>query len=91
MRRNGTTKIRFYDRDLNAFRLLHQLRVISVGVIITRTDELQEIFDALGRGASFGESTTHLRKLLPKIEGGGAGGCPFLVFAIRKALYDPNS
>jgi len=81
----------FYDRDLNAFRLLHQLRVISVGVIITRTDELQEIFDALGRGASFGESTTHLRKLLPKIEGGGAGGCPLLVFAIRKALYDPNS
>lgn len=26
----------FYDRDLNNFRLLHELRVLSVGVIITR-------------------------------------------------------
>ncbi|HEX7408337.1 MAG TPA: BglII/BstYI family type II restriction endonuclease, partial [Candidatus Binatia bacterium] len=43
------------------------------------------------RGASYGESTTHMRKLLPKIEGGGAGGCPLLVFGIRKALYDPRS
>src|SRR5437764_11141592 len=29
----------FFDRDLNNFRLLFELRVISVGVIITRTDE----------------------------------------------------
>ena len=40
----------FFDRDLNNFRLLFDLRVISAGVIITRTDELQEIFGALGRG-----------------------------------------
>jgi hypothetical protein len=77
----------FYDRDLNNFRLLHQLDVISAGVIITRADELQEIFDDLGRGASFGASTTHLSKLIPRLEGGGAGGCPVLVFAIKKALY----
>src|ERR1035437_5343459 len=38
-------KTEFYDRDLNNFRLLHQLRVISVGVIITRTSELQAVFD----------------------------------------------
>ena len=35
----------FFDRDLNNFRLLFDLRVISVGVIITRCDDLQEIFD----------------------------------------------
>ena len=35
----------FFSRDLNAFRLLHDLDVISVGVLITRCDELQEIFD----------------------------------------------
>lgn len=31
----------FYDRDLNNFRLLFDLRVVSVGVILTRCDELQ--------------------------------------------------
>lgn len=30
----------FYDRDLNNFRLLFDLRAISVGVIITRCDAL---------------------------------------------------
>ncbi|MCF8477337.1 MAG: restriction endonuclease [Pseudolabrys sp.] len=77
----------FYDRDLNNFRLLFELRAIDVGVIITRCDELQVIFDKLGRGPSYGSSTTHMGKLLPKIEGGGGGGCPIVVFGIRKACY----
>ncbi|MDH5682142.1 MAG: restriction endonuclease, partial [Spirochaetota bacterium] len=77
----------FYDRDLNNFRLLFDLRAISVGVIITRCDELQEIFADIGRGSSYGASTTHLSKLLPRIEGGGGGGCPILVFGIKKSLY----
>ncbi|MCU0509003.1 MAG: restriction endonuclease [Anaerolineae bacterium] len=77
----------FFDRDLNNFRLLFDLRVVSVGVIITRTDELQELFDALGRGAAYGMATTHMSKLLPKLEGGGGGGCPVLVFGITKRLY----
>ncbi|KAF0093391.1 MAG: hypothetical protein E1N59_2894 [Puniceicoccaceae bacterium 5H] len=80
----------FYDRDLNNFRLLFELRVISVGVIITRCDHLQKIFDSLGRGKSYGSSTTHMSKLLPKIEGGGGGGCPVLVFGIKESLYDTN-
>ena len=80
----------FYDRDLNNFRLLFDLRAISVGVIITRCDDLQEIFEALGRGSSYGESTTHMSKLLPRIEGGGGAGCPILVFGITKKLYDEN-
>jgi hypothetical protein len=77
----------FFDRDLNNFRLLFDLRVISVGIIITRCSELQDIFNELGKGASYGQSTTHLGKLLPKIEGGGGGGCPILVFGISKKLY----
>ncbi len=80
----------FFDRDLNNFRLLFELRVISVGIIVTRCDSLQVIFDKLGRGSSFGASTTHLSKLLPKIEGGGGGGCPVLVFGIKDTLYDEN-
>lgn len=80
----------FYDRDLNNFRLLFDLRVVSVGIIVTRSDTLQAIFNGLGRGSSYGQSTTHMRKLLPKIEGGGAGGCPILVFGIKDVLYDAN-
>jgi hypothetical protein len=67
--------------------LFSELRAISVGVIITRCDEMQEVFDALGRGSSYGASTTHMSKLLPRIEGGGGAGCPILVFGIKKALF----
>lgn len=77
----------FFDRDLNNFRLLFELRAISVGIIVTRSDHLQEIFDDLGRGRSYGSSTTHMSKLLPRIEGGGGGGCPILVLGITKRLY----
>lgn len=77
----------FFDRDLNNFRLLFELRVMSVGIIITRSDDLQEIFKDLGRGSSFGASTTHMSKLLPRVNGGGGGGCPLLVFGISKSLY----
>jgi len=77
----------FYDRDLNNFRLLFDLRAVSVGVIITRCDDLQEIFDHLGRGQSYGASTTHMSKLIPRIQGGSGGGCPILVFGITKRLY----
>ena len=81
----------FFDRDLNNFRLLFELRAISVGVIITRTDALQGIFDGLGRGSSYGSSTTHMAKLLPRIEGGGGGGCPILVFGITPKLYEEDT
>jgi hypothetical protein len=77
----------FFDRDLNNFRLLFDLRVISVGVIVTRCDELQDVFDQLGRGSSYGASTTHMSKLLPRIQGGGGAGCPILAFGIKKSLY----
>src|SRR5260221_74270 len=81
----------FFDRDLNNFRLLFDLRAISVGIIITRSDHLQNIFVSLGRGSSYGQSTTHMSKLLPRIEGGSGGGCPILVFGITKKLYSEDS
>lgn len=81
----------FYDRDLNNFRLLFDLRVIDVGVIVTRATELQVIFNSLGKGSSYGNSTTHFAKLLPRIEGGGGGGCPIVAFAIKKEAYVDDS
>lgn len=80
----------FFDRDLNNFRLLHELRAIHVGIIITRCDELQELFRELGVARKYGQSTTHMSKLLPRIEGGGGGGCPLLVFGISRKLYVPS-
>jgi hypothetical protein len=77
----------FFDRDLNNFRLLFDLRAIDVGVIVTRSTELQAIFQGLGKGSSYGASTTHHTKLWPRVEGGGGGGCPILTFAIKPSLY----
>ncbi|MGH9773832.1 MAG: BglII/BstYI family type II restriction endonuclease [Candidatus Acidiferrales bacterium] len=81
-------KTEFYDRDLNNFRLLKELRVLSVGVIITRLSELQALFDELGKGTSYGASTTHWDKLIPKVDGGGAGGCPLLLIGMGMVCYD---
>jgi len=79
----------FFDRDLNNFRLLFDLRVIEVGVIVTRASKLQDIFRSLGKQVAnkYGASTTHMDKLLPRIEGGGGGGCPILVFGITGTKY----
>jgi hypothetical protein len=74
----------FFDRDLNNFRLLHQLGIVSVGIIVTRADELQEIFAEVGKGKSYGASTTHISKLLPKVYGGGAAECPLIIIGITK-------
>jgi hypothetical protein len=77
----------FYDRDLNNFRLLFDLRVIEVGEIVTRASNLQAIFKSLGPkvGNKYGASA-HMEKLLPRIEGGG-GGCPILALGITSAKY----
>jgi hypothetical protein len=82
----------FFDRDLNNFRLLFDLRAISVGIIITKSDELSEIFQSMGKDIwnKYGWSTTWMKKLLPRIEGGGGGGCPILVFGITQKLYNAN-
>ena len=83
----------FYDRDLNNFRLLFDLRAASVGVIITKSDELEALFRELGQQTGekiwekYGRSTTWMGKLIPRIEGGGGGGCPILVFGIKKGAY----
>jgi hypothetical protein len=88
----------FFSRDLNAFRLLHELDIISVGVIVTRADELQQIFDRLGFaqdkhgkwgpiGAKYGSSTTHWSKLIPRVNAGGSGACPLFLVGIRAECY----
>ncbi|HTV67302.1 MAG TPA: BglII/BstYI family type II restriction endonuclease [Rhizobiaceae bacterium] len=82
----------FYDRDLNNFRLLYDLRVIDVGVVVTRSTALMHWLkkgyaDFAKAHGTYGASTTHFDKLEPRILGGGAGGCPVLVFAMTPAIY----
>jgi hypothetical protein len=48
---------------------------------------LQKIFKRLGRGPHFGNSTTHMAKLRPRLDGGSGGGCPVVVFGISEACY----
>lgn len=83
-------KTEFYDRDLTHFRLMHDLRIISVGVIITRMHELQTVFNGLGIGEKYGPSTTIWEKLIPKVDMGSSGGCPLLLVGIGRACYDPT-
>lgn len=82
----------FFDRDLNNFRLLFDLGVIDVGAIVTRSTALQawlhanyRLFDK--QSGTYGSSTTHADKLYPRILGGGAGGCPVVVFALGTDAY----
>lgn len=78
----------FFDRDLNNFRLLYELRIIDLGIVVTRTTALQTTLITAGRAkTTYGKATTHTEKLYPKIIGGGAGGCPILVFGIKPESY----
>ncbi|MGA9049010.1 MAG: BglII/BstYI family type II restriction endonuclease [Dehalococcoidia bacterium] len=93
------SKDQTYDRDLYAFRTFFEYNKISVGVIITRSDELDPWFATLGKKeksggkvseikAKYGASTTHIGKLLPRLQAGRHGGCPILVFGITPRLLD---
>lgn len=81
----------FFDRDLTTFRLLFELNVLGVGIIITRADELQDLFFEVGKKTAAGQATTHMSKLLPKMRNQASGGCPVLAFGITKKKYDPHS
>jgi hypothetical protein len=55
-----------------------------------RTFSTQALFDDLGKGDSYGASTTHWDKLIPKVEGGAAGGCPLLLVGMGVSLSDSS-
>ena len=81
-------KTEFYDRDLSNFRVLHSLGALNLGVIVTRSDELDDIFKDLDIYSKYGSSTTILSKLLFKVRSGALGGCPLIVFGIKKNFKD---
>jgi hypothetical protein len=62
---------------------------VDDGIIVTRSSRLQAIFKSLGEraGKKYDSSTTHMNKLMSRIERGGGGGCPILAFGITQKKY----
>ena len=79
------SKDQTFDRDLYAFRTFFEFGKISVAVLITRSEQLNQVFAKLGVTGKYGASTTHLGKLWPRLDASRHGGCPVLVFGITPA------
>lgn len=97
------SKDQTFDRDLYAFRSFFDFGKISVGVLLTRSNQLDPVFAKLGAikdrhgteravRAKYGASTTHIGKLLPRLNSGRSGGCPVLALGITPKLIqeDPS-
>jgi len=84
------SKDQTFDRDLYAFRAFFEYDAISLGILVTRSNDLDPLFDTLGIKAKYGASTTHIGKLLPRLIAGRNGGCPVLVFGITQNLIQDN-
>lgn len=80
------SKDQTFDRDLYAFRTFFECRVISVGVLMTRSEDLNTVFKRLGIMSKYGASTTWMGKLLYRLEAGRQGGCPVLAIGIKQAV-----
>lgn len=78
------SKDQTFDRDLYAFRTFYECGVITCGVIITRSEGMNQIFSYLGSDIKkkYGASTTWMGKLLPRIHARRHGGCPLLVVGL---------
>ncbi len=81
------SKDQTFDRDLFAMRTYYECNVISAGIIITRSKELDDIFRVIGINSKYGASTTWMGKLLPRLESRRNGGCPILAIGIRKKCF----
>ncbi len=84
------SKDQTFDRDLLAMRTYFECGLIDVGVIVTRSEELNDIFkqekDQAGNPLikKYGASTTWMGKLIYRLDSRRNGGCPILAIGIRK-------
>jgi len=82
------SKDQTFDRDLLAMRTYFDCGLIDVGVIVTRSEELNDIFRDLGIMAKYGASTTWMGKLLYRLKSRRNGGCPILAVGIKKPCIE---
>lgn len=82
------SKDQTFDRDLLAMRTYFDCGLIDVGVIVTRSEELNDIFKDIGIMAKYGASTTWMGKLLYRLDSRRNGGCPILAIGIKKECVE---
>ena len=88
------SKDQTFDRDLLAMRTYFDCGLIDVGVIVTRSEELNDIFkqetDDSGNALirKYGASTTWIGKLIYRLDSRRNGGCPILAIGIRKRCVE---
>lgn len=88
------SKDQTFDRDLLAMRTYFDCGLIDVGVIVTRSEELNEIFksekDSQGNSLikKYGASTTWMGKLQYRLKSRRNGGCPILAVGMRKGCVE---
>ena len=88
------SKDQTFDRDLLAMRTYFDCGLIEVGVIVTRSQELNDIFKVLtdksGRPLmpKYGASTTWMGKLEYRLKSRRNGGCPILAVGIKKTCVE---
>lgn len=88
------SKDQTFDRDLLSMRTYFDCGLISVGIIVTRAEELNDIFkvvnDDTGKSLikNYGASTTWMGKLIYRLESRRNGGCPILAIGIKKACIE---
>jgi len=92
------SKDQTFDRDLYAMRAFHECGLVSLGVMLTRSEKLNPVFEKVPQldksgsevgktvRAKYGASTTWMGKLLYRLNAGRHGGCPVLVFGITPKL-----
>jgi len=88
------SKDQTFDRDLLAMRTYFDCGLIEAGIIVTRSEELNDIFktttDVKGNAliSKYGASTTWMGKLEPRLKSRRNGGCPILAVGIKKPCVE---
>ena len=88
------SKDQTFDRDLLAMRTYFDCGLIEVGIIVTRSKELNDIFkvvtDDKGKPImpKYGASTTWMGKLEYRLKSRRNGGCTILAIGIKKACIE---
>ena len=84
------SKDQTFDRDLLAMRTYFDCGLIDVGIIVTRSEELNDIFRKENILGKYGSSTTWMGKLITRLNSRRNGGCPILAVGIRKGCVEEN-
>ena len=82
------SKDQTFDRDLLAMRTYFDCGLVDVGVIVTRSADLNDVFRREGIMNKYGASTTWMGKLTYRLDSRRNGGCPILAIGIKKECVE---